>query len=524
MSRKIFDFPSYKALLFNSLLSFVLVSFVVNGTHADPSAQIQDEAMLKEVYDNLKKVVDDQRKSWPTISSISVRNGVASYVSHENTIYVDREAIDICKRFGPAAKDALAFVIGHEMTHFYQKHEWKVSGFVSYFMVSVEDFREHREHERQADIYGGFIAQQAGYSTIALVPDLLEAIYQTYALSENENDTYPSLSERKLLAAESCQIAGDLINAYQTANYMMVIGYFEEAFNLYDYISKSIKFKELHNNMGLASLSALLLLENTGLQYPLEISTDIPIERSGVFRSRKSMADAAEKHLRTAFQWDPGYADAAIHLISALDLNQKTGEALRLFQRLRKSVLTPKQSAKLFISAGNLFAREGNKAEATSYYQQALSQKAGDYYKDMAQDNLNQSLDNNGGRPPLRIIPMQKVVSPVDEIDLGRVNTFSRQIQVNPEYTFFSTEISHSVITSFQSDNRKIRIQFVHSPKVTVDGIGIGSPAYLLSNKFPKGFETYRFNDGIFLMQISKGLIFQVNDQGIIENWGVFIF
>ncbi len=518
-------FPKPKAILQPPVSAILLILLFSSCTGAIPlMATTTDKTMVDQVYGDLKRVIGDKRRDWPTIIIMGAPNRVAAYVAEENTIYIDQKAIEVCKKFEVAKKDALAFIIGHELTHFYQKHEWSVSGFASYFMVSVEDFRENREHERQADIYGGFIAQQAGYSTIALVPALLEAIYDAYQLSKERNAVYPSLAERKKLAAESCAIAGDLINAYQMANYLMIIGAFEEAFTLYNYLIKTIRFKELHNNLGLASLSILLKSDNTPLQYPLEINTNIPIERSEVYQSRKFMAQTAEEHLLTAYNWDAGYLDAGIHLITALDWNNKPQEARKLLGELEQQPIPPAQSAQLFLTAGNLFARLNQPAVAQAYYKKIRNLNANDYFANMAEHNLAVLNNRASAEKKFSFFPVQNLIQPIDKIELSKVKSFSRDIQINDRCRFLTTEQSNSTITYLLFNDKRIKLQFIRSPKVNINGIGIGSPQYLLEEKFPgKSFKKIAFSDGFFFFSISKGLLFKVNARGSVEEWGVLL-
>lgn len=131
--------------------------------------------------------------------------------------------------------------------------------------------------------------------------------------------------------------------------------------------------------------------------------------------------------------------------------------------------------------------------------------------------------DETTNRPNPTFLPMQRLEKPIDNIDLQRVNDFRRTIQLNPSSIFYATNESNSTITSFQSPDRKLRIQFINSPKVKIKGVSIGDPLFLIQSRFQGiEFEQERFNDGLFLMNFAKGLIFQINERGTIEKWGIF--
>lgn len=483
-----------------------------------------DQSLITEVYEDLKAVIGDQKAQWPTISILGVPNRIGSYVAKENRIYIDQKAIEVCKRFGIKTKAAIAFIVGHELTHFYQKHEWGTSGFVSHFMVSVENFRENREHERQADIFGGFIAQQAGYPTLALASQLLEQLYTDYNISARQDAQYPSLAERKVLLHESCEIAGDLINAYHSANYLMISGHFEEAFVLYEYVSRSIKFKELFNNMGVASLSSFLHLNNDPLIYPLEIDTKIPIERATLFRSKQEMVFAAEKYFRLSYSYDKRYKDAAIHLVAALGLGQRFFEARQLYKVLEKGILAAHQQAKLKLILGNLHYRQGQNDEAKAFFQEALKISTNPALVKMIKKNLQYLKKGKRTEGKAYFIPAQIITGKTDEVDIATFESYLRQLDVNPNCQLQTVELSHSTLSSFESRGKKLKVQKVHSQKLKKRNVGIGSSRGDIERNFSDiDFEEISFNGGYYLVSIKYGLIFKLGKEGLIQEWVIFM-
>lgn len=484
----------------------------------------RDQHLLNEVYENLKRVVGDRQVQWPNISVLGVPNRIGSYVAKENHIYVDQQAINVCREFGHRTKAALAFIIGHELTHFYQKHEWGTSGFVSHFMVSVEDFRQNREHERQADVFGGFIAQQAGYRTLEIASDLLDRLYTDYGISKRQDAKYPSLAERKLLLGESCEIAGDLINVYQSANYLLVSGHFEEAFILYDYVSRSIKFKELFNNMGVASLSSYLQLAQNPLQYPLEIDTKIPIERNTLYRTQEDMIAAAEKCFHLSYTYDKSYTDAAVHLVASLGLNQKFAQAIQLSQQLERGKLTTHQRAKLKLILGNLHFHRNQKDKAKSLLQEALKLSRNPGLSKMIRGNLQSVRRGKSMAGKSSFMPVQMIKGRTDEVDIATFESYLREIAIKPDCRFKTVQLRHSTLSRLEVRGKKLRVQRIHSPQLRKEQVGIGSSLHDLNQHYPEiDFQSINFHEGYYLISIKHGLIFKLGKDGIIQEWAIFM-
>lgn len=482
---------------------------------------------VQEIYQNLKNTIGDRRQDWPKVQVWSITDRVASFVPLDNTIYIDQQTLDICKTFGGKYKDALAFIIGHELTHFYQEHQWKELGFVSHFLVDKTNFQEHLEHEKQADIYGTFIAQQSGYQTIRLVPAILDKIYQAYQLNKTATLEYPSLSERKKLAEEACHLATDLVNVYQTANYAMVLGKYEEAHFLYDYVRQSLQFKELYFNLGMNNLLQYYYWQpDLQLGYDFEIDPSIPITRNDQTRHPIALLkEAKESFQKILTQYDAKYFPAQLHLITILDWqNDKTG-ATQQINTLGNDV-TPKNQASLFLTIGNFHARNGQPALANDFYQRVASISTANLAtKKLALDNLNylKTKKSSKQKPPQH--PALRIEKGIDKIaSLTLFKNYNRTISINDQMDLQTNEATNSFLYRLHFKGQLLKIQLIESVDAQSNkGIKIGSTNQRIKESYPNvQFGKVRHTNGYYLINYQKGLVFKCNQAGIVEEWVVF--
>ncbi len=493
----------------------------------EPTIPVADQQVVQEIYQNLQYTIGDKRQDWPKVKVWSITDRVASFVPLDNTIYIDQQTLDICKTFGEKYKDALAFIIGHELTHFYQEHQWQEVGFVSHFLVNKANFQEHLEHEKQADIYGTFIAQQSGYQTIRLVPSILDKIYQAYQLKSTATQEYPSLNNRKKLAEEACHLAADLVDVYQTANYAMVLGKYEEAHFLYDYVRQSLQFKELYFNLGMNNLLQYYHAQpDLKLSYDFEIDPSIPITRNDQTRHPKALLKAAKSAFNKILtQYDAQYFPAQLQLITVLDWQADKTAAIKQITQLTDNY-PPKNQASFFLTVGNFYARNEQPELARDFYQRMIKlPELNPYLKQLGLDNLQYLKTKKSAKqqPPQR--PSLRIEKGIDNIpSLTLFKKYKRTISIKDDMSLQTSVASNSYLyqLNFKGDLLKIQVvEGVHTK--SKKGIHIGSTDKDIKIVYPKSqLGKIRYANGFYLIHYEKGLVFKCNQAGIVKEWGVF--
>lgn len=514
-------------LLRNSVFFTILMTaFSMFGKAFTQTRPNADGEMAQKVYRKLQDAIGDKEANWPNLIVWSVENRGAVFVPGENSIYLDEKLILSCKTLDGQMEDALAFVIAHEMTHFYQSHQWQESGLVRNFMVSSLEFKMSRQNEAEADIYGAFISYQAGYNTLRLIPDLLDRIYEAYDLDDTANSQYPSLEERKDLALESCYLAENLIEMYQMANYLMVLGRYEAAYHLYKYVGNNIQFKELHYNLGICNMMAYWHVQKIELKYPLIIDSWSPIQRGLIDRSpQQLLAEARTSFERIIEKYDSTYIPARIHLISIFDWLGEIQKAEELINRYNG--ISEINSSSLFgITAANFYIRQGQIAKGQSLYQSTLesSQTEQLYYRDLI--DYNRAILQN--EIPSSLNSRNQVIK--NERGLDNVSSlifyqdFQHSITMDQDLLFRFGQEFNSTVSKLETAKSKFTLQRITSSDIkTSGGLGIGESFNNIEGQISHELmTTWPGVQGSYIIIFQKGLIFKLDNEGIIEEWVSF--
>ena len=511
---------------------FLLIHFLVHPIVAvakTDSLESADQLIVDEIYTKLKLKIGDTQKQFPKLKIWGIKDRIATFDSTENTIYLDDYAVQKCKSL-PNYKAAFAFIIGHELTHFYQEHDWEKSGFVTHFLIKTVDFKKYQQHEKQADVYGAFIAEQAGFRAIEIVNPLLDILYEAYDLPKKETLEYPSLKERKKLARQACQLATNLVNAYETANYAMVLGRFQEAHSLYDYVSQNLKFKEVYFNLGMSYLLAYYYLDDTNtLAYPFEVDPQIPIRRT--LADTKLIESAIAAFHKVNREYDTNYFSTTLHLITAYDWLGDKSAALRIIDNLEKII--PKGKKAIFnLVVANFFWRNERKKEAITIYKQLLNNQATPKnIAKIATINLKQIMSNYVFEKQSAFMPDIRTEKGIDGITSLALFPFKNDenvasVNYGVEKELFVYEARNSFLTKLIYQKSKINLQRIFSAKISTNNhIRIGDHVTEINKRYSsKNLGKVSFIGGYYNIIPEKGLIFKCTTDDIIEEWVVFTF
>lgn len=269
------------------------------------------------VYEKLIQVRGDYRVPVPKFSLVnSVRN--VAYVDYDNLeVVLEKKALDVCKKFGAQQEAAIAFLLGHELTHYYEKHAWRRE-FIYYYKdlpigQELADLKDDVVHETEADYLGGFLAYTAGYGLFDKGAELINLLYNEYNLPSSI-EGYPSLQDRITLAGRSAKKLNSLVDLFEMGNMLHSIGLYEDALSYYMYVLLQYPSRELYNNIGAtAIMCALKLFKKEELTY--KFFTELDIESTA---SRgKAETDLRTNYLKqailqldVAISLDPSYAPA----------------------------------------------------------------------------------------------------------------------------------------------------------------------------------------------------------------------
>ena len=218
-------------------------------------------------------------------------------------VFIGKQFISYCSRFGADSLNALACVLSHELVHYYQKHFWAQKFGSAYVdnewgrkISEDENSRKFLElYETQADQLGFYYAFSAGYKTWKIASRLLDSTYAWFRLKDSIPG-YPSLPQRKALAETSSSKFAALIPVFEMSNHLKVIsatclGDQQSAildFSAFGYehlISANIQTAEMYNNLAVAKILKAQKFSSSlyaGLQLPVMLDqSSLMYEASG---------------------------------------------------------------------------------------------------------------------------------------------------------------------------------------------------------------------------------------------------
>lgn len=352
-----------RLLVFISILFFSQTLLATNP--------IKIAAHAEKIVDEFYNLTGNFQREKPTVKISDEREMIAGYYRRSNQIVLETSAYEVCQKFGRDSLSALAFILGHELGHFYQDHE-EHAGF------SFLSYDHHHEHsntadEENADVFGAMIAYLAGYKPEKLIPKLLDKLYDAYQLDEGKlASRYPSRAERKKASLKVQQKIRRLSKLFKAANYLMLLEEYEQANMMYKEVLNYYEGIEVLNNMGLLYLlqaKQFVNLDTDKYLHPIEIDIEfrlnkpIHTQEGRKYVEELSMADRLlrEKVLKLsirkfteALQYNPYYFSAHLNKINAYNLLNEPQKAIDYYnefaEQIEKSSQSDGERAKLQIA------------------------------------------------------------------------------------------------------------------------------------------------------------------------------
>ena len=335
---------------FNHPILLLLCCSLCHSVQAQPflAAEHPKARTAQKVLEDLVNAIGDNRS--PPHLRLAARGAVADgevawLVFKQDAIVLEEEAYDACVAMGADSLNGLAGLLGHELAHFYKDHEW-----VGDFAQGFADLTGGQQGvhlgagsglliETEADYFGGFYAQVAGYQVLDTFPRLLQGIYDTYNL-EHARIGYPSLAKRQQIAAEAAGKLRRMLPFFEAGNMLLLIGEYESAALCFDHLSRDFPSREILNNAGVARvLEAIALFPQDELRfaYPLELDAESRLGRGSKateYQFDSSDRQRQQRLLREAYdlfdrarRLDTNYPTAYINLACAADLLGEADEA-----------------------------------------------------------------------------------------------------------------------------------------------------------------------------------------------------
>lgn len=243
-------------------------------------------------------------------------------------ILINEKVLDICRAMQKDSLNALAFILAHELTHYYKKDN---AGFACIFHPNEQNQAFDISREKNADVNGHLYARLAGFSPCDVGENLISEIYRQFSLDDS-NPNYPPEESRKYLITSACKAADTLVYIYESANFSTVLGELSIASDLYDYLLSLFPSRELYYNSALVRLTHLR--ENLIPRYEWKYDFPLILDFGHRFREDnlvinheviQSELESVSGLLEEAIKKDPDFWIAQYYLIYTEHLKIITG-------------------------------------------------------------------------------------------------------------------------------------------------------------------------------------------------------
>lgn len=497
----------------------IYLIIILSNTLSSTATSLSSLELANVVYDKLKAAKGDFSQQLPVLEVSDRVYNIAAYQRSNNKLIIEEKAIEICRSFGAQQEAALAFLIGHELTHYYQDHE---GGFA--FMMEKATFTEKVKEEKEADLYGAMIAYLADYQVLEIIPDLIQQLYNGYDLQQNQMPNYPPLAERLSIATTVQEELKYLIDVYEIGNYLAAMGEFTAATDCFRIVGEVVKSKEVLHNQAVSMLSAAAQIQEYNQilwAYPLQLDAKNPLRLPDDVQ-KGILLKKAERLLRDVLSMDNRYFSAHLNLAIVYTLKGDYNTAQHTLEQA-KNLANGLQKQQCQLLTGILQAQKGELDTAMGTWNNLVkSEDQGLQF--LAQKNLalaagkTFSSSSNTTRKASEII---------DNINLNYAPTLSgidKSIPLSED--IFSPRslkikyLANSMIAIIDLANRQIALQIIkkQSPKALRIGENIGD-----LTKHDKNIHIVRFTNRKNLLVFSKSmLIFQLDSQNKLREWAIF--
>ena len=268
------------------------------------------------------------------------------YPGDKPTVKMGEEVYDLCAKFGKDSLNALAALLGHELAHHYEKHDWCSS--FSYLLgsdnaliksINSQDKNGKQRIESEADYYGGFYGYVAGYNTYAVLPQVLEKLYAENNIPDNIPG-YPTKAQRIEIARKKMEEVRKWVGIFDAGEFLFAIGQFNLAGSCFAFLTQKFPSKEVYNNAGVCYLfraKSFLATDDMPFLLPIDFDPNTNLKsslRSGNINEEQKKdsiryyADLAISYFEKAKRTAPNYFNAQLNMGFADLLLNKNGAAL----------------------------------------------------------------------------------------------------------------------------------------------------------------------------------------------------
>lgn len=301
--------------------------------------------LAQEVFNNLVQAFANG-KGAPELRIIPLHDQqvIAEYSTLEGipVIQIDQKLINICFSLGKDSLNALAFILAHELSHYYKDDNWCMdyAGFKfktnPAFAKAIKEGEKYKKSkEILADKEGLIYASIAGYTSFSIFNRVIDSVYIIYRLQSNLSG-YPTKNERKNISRDASVDAKKWFSLFNRSIQNINDGKYDEAIDSLSYLSQKFPSREIYNNLGVAKVRKALLLKPKTYEevnfpnrflYPIEIENQTRLSQEEVrgiddtkVNESNSLLKDALKDFQNAIRIDVKFTKGYINSACVYDL------------------------------------------------------------------------------------------------------------------------------------------------------------------------------------------------------------
>jgi tetratricopeptide (TPR) repeat protein len=330
-----------------------------------------------EVFNNLIQAYANG-KGAPDLKIISLKEPQVKIAEYTNikgvpVIQIDQKLINICFSLGKDSLNALAFILSHELSHYYKDDNWCMDYALLKFKSNPAFAKEMKSSskynvgkEAAADKEGIIYSAIAGYSPFSVFNSLLDSIYIKYSLQDKLLG-YPSKDARKGINKSAIKEANEWLRLFNQSLNLINSKKYKEAIDSLTYLSQKFPSREVYNNLGIAkSRKALLLKPKTYEEvhfpnrflYPLETENQTRLNQNDTrglddndYDEMTILLKAAQKDFEEAIRIDPSFTKGYVNLACVFDLMGNAPSAIGKIFELPKDQQNSVEAKKILAIA-----------------------------------------------------------------------------------------------------------------------------------------------------------------------------
>lgn len=265
-------------------------------------------------------------------------------------IKIDQKLINICFSLGKDSLNALAFILAHELSHYYKDDNWCMDYAGFKFKTNPAFAKEIKSGEKYsigketiADKEGLIYSGIAGYYPFNVFNRLIDSVYIKYKLQSNLLG-YPSKKQRKEINSDAVIQAQKWLSKFNLSIKLINEGNYDKAIDSLTYLSQKFPSREVYNNLGVAKVRKALMFKPKTREevnfpdrflYPIEIENKTRLNQEdnrGIVENINEVMNklliSAQKDFQEAIRIDSNFTKGYINLACVFDLLDKPISAI----------------------------------------------------------------------------------------------------------------------------------------------------------------------------------------------------